>query len=64
MVLWQKISQHCSTFGEISDYLLMEILSIKQKIVFFVTSKYLKSLTKTLERKERSVSGTIRCEVK
>ena len=32
--------------------------------MFFVTDRYLESSTKALERKDRSVSGTIRYEVK
>ena len=35
-----------------------------QKIVFFAIDRYLESSTKALERKERSVSETIRYEVK
>ena len=46
----------------IYGYLLMKI-STTQKILFFVADKYLESSVKALERK-RSVSGTIRYEVK
>ena len=63
MVLLQKVSKHCYTFGEITDYFLMKMLSTTQKIVF-VTEKNLESLTKALERKGRSVSATIRYKVK
>ena len=34
MVLLQKVLKHCSIFGEISDHLLMKILSATQKVVF------------------------------
>ena len=64
MVLLQKVPKHYSIFVEISDYLLMKILSATLKIVFFVTDRYLESSTKALERKERSVSGKIPYEVK
>ena len=63
MILLQKFPKHCSTSGEISDYILMKILSTMQKIVFFVTDRYLESSTKTLKRKE-SFSGAIRNKVK
>ena len=42
----------------------MKILSTMQKIVFFAIDRYLESSTKALERKDRSVSETIRYEVK
>ena len=35
MVLLQKVLKNCSTFGEISEYLLMKILTTAQKIVCF-----------------------------
>ena len=60
MVLLQKDLKHYSTFGEISDYLLMKILSTTQKIAFFITDRYLKSSA----RKERNIPGSIRYEVK
>ena len=63
MILLQKFPKHCSTSGEISDYILMKILSTMQKIVFFVTDRYLESSTKALKRKE-SFSGAIRNKVK
>ena len=34
VVLVQNIPKHCSTFGEISDYLLMKMLSATQKMCF------------------------------
>ena len=37
MVILQKVLKHCSTFGEISDYLLIKILSTTQKIVFLLS---------------------------
>ena len=49
MVLLQKVPKHCSTFGEISDYFLMKILSATREIVFFVIDRYLESSTKALE---------------
>ena len=64
MALLRKVLKYCSAFGEISDYLLMKVLSTTQKIVFFVTDRYLESSAKALGRKERSVSGIIRYEVK
>ena len=64
MALLQKVPKHCVTFGEISDYLLMKVLSTTPKIVFFVIDRYAESSTKALERNEISVSGTIPYEVK
>ena len=49
MVLRQKVPTHCSTFGKISDYLLMKILSTKQKYAkFFQNPENKMSLVKTL----------------
>ena len=64
MVLLHKVPKHCSTFGEISDFLLFKLLSSTSKIVFFVTDRYLENSTKSLERKGRNTSGTIRYEVR
>ena len=53
-----------SSFGEISDYLLHKLLSSTHKIVFFVTDRYVENSTKSLERQERSSTGTIHYEVR
>ena len=58
MVLLQKVPKHCSTFSEISDFNENNINN-----EFFV-SLIFKSSLKALERKERSISGTMRYEVK
>ena len=54
IVLLQKVPKHSPTFGEISDYLLMKMLLTTQKLVFFVTDRYLEAVVRRCSVKKCS----------
>ena len=60
MVLLQKLPPTLKTFGEVSDYLLKQIVNNSSRISFFVTDHYLPNSIKSMEREHRSGIGLLR----
>ena len=63
MVLFRKLPPDLVTFGDISDYILNQIMQGGCRICFFFTDYYLKNSIKSLERKWRSSIGVLRMTV-
>ena len=63
MVLFQKLPSTLVTFGDIGDYLLQKIYKNPCRIAFFVTDFYMPFSIKSIERKRRSVIGSLRIKI-
>ena len=63
MVLLQKLPKILKTFGDISDYILKNLLHGSTRVAFFVTDYYLEDSIKSMERDSQSAYGTIRMKV-
>ena len=60
MVIKQQISASVNTFGDISDYILNQVMKYPAPKIFFVTDQYNRQSIKSFEREKRAITGVIR----
>ena len=60
MVIMQQIPASVNTFGDISDYILNQVMKYPVPKIFFVTDQYNGQSVKSFEREKRAITGVIR----
>ena len=60
MAIMQQIPASVNTFGDISDYILNQVMKYPAPKIFFVTDQYNRQSIKSFEREKRAITGVIR----
>ena len=58
--IMQQIPASVNTFGDISDYILNQVMKYSAPKIFFVTDQYNRQSIKSFEREKRAITGVIR----
>ena len=60
MAITQQISASVNTFGDVSNYILNQVMKYPAPKIFFVTYQYNRQSIKSFEREKRAITGVIR----
>ena len=60
MYMMQQIPAFVNTFGDISDYVLNQVMKYPVPKIFFVTDQYNEQSIKSFEREKRAITRVIR----
>ena len=58
--IMQQIPASVNTFGDISDYILNQVMKYSAPKIFFVTDQYNRQSIQSFEREKRAITGVIR----